>query len=90
MDCSPPGSSVHGIFQARTLEWFAISFSRASSQPGSPTLQADSLLTELPILVKYVLMRQTASEGAAVHPYMCVGTRVHVLLTFRKQHLSLS
>ena len=27
MDCSPPGSSVHGIFQARVLEWGAISFS---------------------------------------------------------------
>ena len=32
-DCSLPGSSVHGIFQARVLEWFAISFSRGSSQP---------------------------------------------------------
>ena len=31
-DCSPPGSSVHGILQARILEWFAISFSRAPSQ----------------------------------------------------------
>ena len=30
---SPPGSSVHGIFQARILEWVAISFSRGSSQP---------------------------------------------------------
>ena len=30
MDCSPPGSSIHGIFQARILEWVAISFSRAS------------------------------------------------------------
>ena len=29
MDCSPPGSSVHGIFQARILEWGAIAFSRA-------------------------------------------------------------
>ena len=28
MDCSPPGSPVHGVFQARTLEWVAISFSR--------------------------------------------------------------
>ena len=28
MDCSPPGSSVHGIFQARILEWVAVSFSR--------------------------------------------------------------
>ena len=32
-DCSPPGSSVHGILQARILEWVAISFSRGSSQP---------------------------------------------------------
>ena len=33
MDCRPPGSSVHGIFQARILEWVATSFSRISSQP---------------------------------------------------------
>ena len=32
MDCSLPGSSIHGIFQARILEWVAISFSRGSSQ----------------------------------------------------------
>ena len=32
MGCSPPGSSVHGILQARILEWVAISFSRGSSQ----------------------------------------------------------
>ena len=32
MDCSSPGSFVHGIFQARILEWVAISFSRWSSQ----------------------------------------------------------
>ena len=32
-DCSPPGSFVHRIFQARILEWVAISFSRGSSQP---------------------------------------------------------
>ena len=34
VDCSLPGSSVHGIFQAIVLEWIAISFSRGSSQPG--------------------------------------------------------
>ena len=33
MDCSLSGSSFHGIFQARILEWVAISFSRRSSQP---------------------------------------------------------
>ena len=30
MDCSPPGSSVHGIFQARVLEWGAVAFSNKS------------------------------------------------------------
>ena len=34
MDCSPPGSSVHGILQARILEWVAITFSRGSFHPG--------------------------------------------------------
>ena len=33
MDCSPPGSSVHGILQARILEWVANPFPRGSSQP---------------------------------------------------------
>ena len=37
MDCSLPGSSVHGILQARVLEWVAISFSRGSSQPRDRT-----------------------------------------------------
>ena len=33
MDCSPPGSSVHGILQVRLLEWVAIPSSQGSSQP---------------------------------------------------------
>ena len=33
MDCSPPGSSVRGILQARILEWVAVSSSRGSSRP---------------------------------------------------------
>jgi len=37
IDCSPLGSSVHGIFQERILEWVAISFSRGSSQPRNRT-----------------------------------------------------
>ena len=37
MDCSPPGSSVHGISQARILEWVAISSSRGSSRLRDPT-----------------------------------------------------
>ena len=46
MDCSPPGSSVHEILQARILEGVAIPSSRGSPnpgiEPGSPALQADS------------------------------------------------
>ena len=37
MDCSPPGSSVHGILQARILEWVAIPSSKGSSQPREQT-----------------------------------------------------
>ena len=50
MECSPRGSSVHGISQARILEWVAISSSKGSSYPRdrtlasmSPALQEDSL-----------------------------------------------
>ena len=38
VDCGPPGSSVHGISQARILEWVAISFTRGSSWPRGRTL----------------------------------------------------
>ena len=53
MSCSLPGSSVHGIHQARILEWVSISFSRDLPDPGIEPrsslnpLQADSLPTEL-------------------------------------------
>ena len=52
MDCSSPGSSVYGILQIRILEWVAIPSSRdlpnPGIEPGSPTLQDDSLLSEPP------------------------------------------
>ena len=48
MDCRLPGSSVHGIFQAKILDWVAIPFSKGSSQRASPALQVDSLLSEPP------------------------------------------
>jgi len=50
MDCSPPGYSVHGILQARILEWVAISFSRDLTNPGikptSPELAGGFFTTE--------------------------------------------
>ena len=55
MDCSPPGSSVHGISKARILEWVVISYSRGSSDPGikrespsSPALAGRFLTTSPP------------------------------------------
>ena len=52
MDCSPPGSSVHVILQARILKYVAIPFSRESSwprtEPRSLSLQTNSLPSELP------------------------------------------
>ena len=52
MDCSPPGFSVHGVLQARVLEWMPYPFPGDLHNPGiklgSPTLQADSLLSEPP------------------------------------------
>ena len=52
MDGSPPGSSVHGILQARILEWVVIPFSgdlpHPQIEPRSPALQADALPSEPP------------------------------------------
>ena len=52
MNYSPPDSSVHGILQARILEWVAIPFlgelPDPGMGPGSPALQEDSLLSEPP------------------------------------------
>ena len=45
-DCSLPVSCVHEIFQARTLEWGAISFSRGSSQPSKLLMTVTSLFTD--------------------------------------------
>ena len=50
MDCSPPGSSVHGISQTGILEWVAMlslgDFPHPGIKPRSPTFQADSWLTK--------------------------------------------
>ena len=52
MDCSPPGSSVHGILQARILQWVTVpslgDLPNPGIEPRSPALQADSLLSDPP------------------------------------------
>ena len=65
MDCSPPGSSVHGILQAKTLEWVAIPFSRdlrnPGIEPGSSALQAGSLPSVLPLIYTHVRLQKAKS-----------------------------
>ena len=52
VDCSPPGSSIHGILQARILEWLPFPSPGDHPDPGieprSPALEADALTSELP------------------------------------------
>ena len=74
MDCSLPGSSLHGIFQARVLEWVAISFSRGSSPSRDrtwvSTFQADALTSEppgKPELKLYLFSNLFCSP--TIHPY---------------------
>ena len=66
MDYNPSGSTVHGILEARLLEWVAISFSRDFPDPGikprSPTLQADSYIETItmdPIIHLLILLTFT-------------------------------
>ena len=64
MDCSPPGSFVHGISQARILEWIAISFSENLLNPGmepTPALQADSFTAEPRGKPWWIVLRQNIS-----------------------------
>ena len=59
MDCSPPGSSVHGILQTRILEWVAIFFSRGSSWPRDRTWESS-------IAVRFFTVWVTREA----HPYL--------------------
>ena len=58
IDCSPPGSSVHGVSQVRRLEWVANSCSKEPSDPGikltSPALQADSFTSGASLVAQLI------------------------------------
>ena len=78
MDCNPPGSSVHGIFQARILGWTAISSSRGSSQPRDWTqvfqIAGRFFTTKPPISCSRhpytweIFLQQIAEPQKAFHP----------------------
>ena len=70
--CDPMDYTVHGILQARILEWVAFPFSRDLSNPGielrSPTLQVDSLPAEPPAKPKNTgVFRSKVSERINIH-----------------------
>ena len=79
MDYNPPGSSVHGILQARTLEWVAISSSRDLPDPGikptslaSPALAGRSFPTEPPEKPRIELCALPNVFAEALTPTVCV------------------
>ena len=63
MDCSPPGSSVHGVFQARVLEWGAIAFSNF--------IHTVHLNLDLPCSVAQHAQVATVSEGTWIWRLNC-------------------
>ena len=72
MDCSPPFSSVHGISQARTLEWIAISFSRGSSRPSGWTWVSYHWATRAEQRLLLILSdSQFPPRGREVTEYLC-------------------
>ena len=75
MDCSLQGSSVHEIFQARVLEWVAIStpgdLLDPGIEPGPRVLQADALTSELPgkgIYIEQIFVELLFVYKAQMHP----------------------
>ena len=79
LDCSPPCFSVYAIFQARILQWVAISFSRDLSDPGiksrSPTWQVDSSLSKPP--------GKPNSNSYQEYTIMSISQHLHQYWTFK-------
>ena len=69
VDCSPPGSSVHGISQARILEWVAISYSRASSQPVDQT--------HIPRIGRWILNHEPPGKPLAYNGHLLIIALFH-------------
>ena len=76
MDGSPPGSTVHGIFQAKILEWIANSFSRGSSWPKDWTLVS--------FIGKWILHQCATWEAhviyVCIHIYVCMCAHSYVCM----------
>ena len=92
IDCSPPGSSVHGILQTRILEWVAILFSRGSSQPRDQThvscfagrFFALWATRETPNKIKSIVYKLLAKEGLAGDGQSCYDSSWTNLIIYEK------
>ena len=97
MDCSQPGSSVHGVLQARILEWVAMSSPRdfpklgiKPTSPVSPVFQADSLPSDPPGKPSHILSAAAAAKSLQLCLTLCdpedhgqPGSSVHGVLQAR-------
>ena len=84
MSCSSPGSSVHGIIQARILEWFAISSSRGPSKPRDWTQVSYVSCISRQILYHW------ATKDAPLICIICKNASLKQVFRFRLNMLSLS
>ena len=82
VDCSPPGSSVHGILQARILERVSMPCSWGSSRPRARTLV--SCLWEAGLVVLRHLGSQFLSQGSNPHPHTGTHTERQILKTSKE------
>ena len=101
MDCSLPGSSGHGIFQGRILEWVAISFSKGSSWPRdqTPVSCMDRWILYYcttweahlqPTLQKYHTVVKVALILEHVNPFWLENSIFHIVLMPYEKHFFLS
>ena len=79
MDCSLPGFSVHGIFQARILEWFAISSSQVSSWP-----RDWAHISSISCIVGRILYHSATWEAHFCYIFLLINTNVICWSTFHK------
>ena len=84
MHCSPPGSSVHGIFQARVLEWGAIAFSERIGHNLATEQQTQQ------ISVEYIDIAAVAQLLGGLQFFVTPGTGLHYLPEFNQTHVGLA
>ena len=85
MDLGPPGSSVHGIFQAGILEWVPMPSSRGLPEPASPVspaLPADSLpLSQQGSLYTHIVDYYSAIKENEILPFSATWTDLEMIIT---------